>query len=326
MPSYLIHGLRLDSNFPIDSLPPAPTGFGRKDVEVTLGSLPDRVRDASASTDWYQSLARDAAGVPRQRIRLVEGTGDLWVRYADGTEFVIDARGTSVFAAWPPRFTMEDAVIYLLGPVLGLVLRIKGRTCLHASVVVAGGRALAFAGPAGFGKSTIAGAFARAGHPVLSDDLLALTERGGRFWAEPGYSRVRLWPESVEGLFGSADACPLLVRGWDKRYLDLAASGAFCERPLRLAAIYAIGERTNEPPEAVIESLPRREALLRLIANAYTGHLPGAHRRRDEFEVFGRLAADVPTRLVRPGDWDSLKRLPDMVLEDLAGLADRPTA
>ena len=50
-----------------------------------------------------------------------------------------------------------------------------------------------------------------------------------------GHGSVRLWPESVEALFGAADRLPLLAPSWGKRYLDLAAPGGrFQDRPLPL--------------------------------------------------------------------------------------------
>ena len=317
MPSYSVYGLRLDSNLPIGGLPPAHPGAGSTDIQIHFGSLPRRLAEVGGSTDWHES--RDATGEPFLQIQRV-ATGDLWLRYADGTQFLIDASARSVFAEWPAEFSIDDAIVYLLGPVLGIILRLRGRTCLHASVVAAGERALGFVGPPGAGKSTIAAAFARAGHPVLSDDVLALAQRGNHFWVESGPARVRLWPPSVEGLYGSAEALPRLVRGWEKRYVDLAAENAFSDQALELGAIYAIGERQSDSAEITIEPVSRRVALLSLIANSYTGHLPGASERREEFELFNRLASDVPVRrLITSSDWGSFARLPAAVLDDFAG-------
>jgi hypothetical protein len=323
VPSYTTYGLRLDSDVEIAGLPAAPALAGPKGIQVHFGSLPPALDEGEAS-DWYESPERDAAGEPNLRIQRIAATGDLCVRYSDGTQFLIDASANVVHAAWPDELTLEDTVIYLLGPVLGILLRARGRTCLHASVVAVGGRALAFLGPAGAGKSTIAAAFAQAGHAVLSDDLLVLGERGGRFWAEPGYSRLRLWPDSVEGLYGVPDALPLLVEGWEKRYLDLEAEGTFCAEALPLAAIHTIARREQDLPRAAIEPLSHRAALLRLIADVYTGHFPGRAQRRRDFEVLSRLASEVPVRQVSLGsNWASLADLPAAVT---AGSGEQPRA
>jgi len=126
-----------------------------------------------------------------------------------------------------------------------IVSQLRNRTCLHASAVVVDGRILALLGAKGAGKSTSAAAFARAGYPVLADDIVVLAEQDGRFMAEPAYPSLRLWPSSVEALFGRPDALPLLTPTWDKRGLDLTLSSyQFQEDALPLAALYVLGERS----------------------------------------------------------------------------------
>ncbi len=46
-------------------------------------------------------------------------------QYTDGTEFVIDRRGGRIWATWSAAGTVEDMATYLLGPVLGFVLRLR---------------------------------------------------------------------------------------------------------------------------------------------------------------------------------------------------------
>ena len=110
------------------------------------------------------------------------------------------------------NLTIEDMATYLLGPVLGLLLRLRGVTCLHASAVAFGETAVAFVGSEGAGKSTTAAALARRGHAILSDDIVALAEHNGSFFVHPAYPYLCLWPESVESLYGSAEALPSSAR------------------------------------------------------------------------------------------------------------------
>ena len=88
---------------------------------------------------------------------------------------------------------------------LGITLRLRGVTALHAGTIVVDGRAIVLVGDAGAGKSTTAAAFARLGYPILAEDIAALDDRGNCFWIQPGYPHVNLWPPSVELLFGAAD-------------------------------------------------------------------------------------------------------------------------
>src|SRR4029077_52896 len=96
-------------------------------------------------------------------------------------EFAIDAGGKRIEVRWADSTTLENARSYLLGPVLGFLLRLRGVTCLHASAVAVDDFAVAIAGPPGSGKCTTAAAFARRGHAVLSDDVVPLLERGDSF-------------------------------------------------------------------------------------------------------------------------------------------------
>ena len=290
-------------------------------MELRFGSLPRRVREEEASTPLSSGWVTDEAREPLVRISRITATGELWVRYTDGTEFLIGPSGRSVLTSWPPGLTFEDAMVYLLGPVFGILLRIRGRTCLHASVVAVEERAFAFVGPGGAGKSTTAAAFAQAGYKVLSDDLLALCERDGGFWAEPGYSWLRLWPASVEGLYGRSEALPPIVEGWEKRYLDLDAERAFCATPRLVGGIYVIGDRVRSA-SPIIRRLSGRSAIMALLANVYAGYLPGAAMRRKDFECLSRLVADVPVREISiPDGWSSLDALPGAVVEDFTAIA-----
>ena len=84
------------------------------------------------------------------------------------------------------------------------------------------------------GKSTTAAAFAKLGYPVLSDDLLALSDTGGTWVVEAGYPGLRLWPDSVGPLLAHDD--PVDLAAFCGRILDdfhtLTPSGASVARRL----------------------------------------------------------------------------------------------
>jgi len=78
-----------------------------------------------------------------------------------------------VVATWAGPIVRSKTQLHICLPVLGLLLRCKGVTCLHASAVSFGEHSVAFVGPAGAGKSTTAATFARQGYGVISDDIAA---------------------------------------------------------------------------------------------------------------------------------------------------------
>ncbi|MGH9848286.1 MAG: hypothetical protein ACREBD_00380 [Blastocatellia bacterium] len=190
---------------------------------------------------------------------------------------------------------------YLLGPILGFTLRLRGITSLHAGAIAIGNRAIALLGPAGAGKSTTAAAFLGMGYPLLSEDTAPLVDQGDRFLIQPGYPGIRLWPDSVSALYGSAEALPRITPTWDKRYLDLTRKvDQFQKKPLPLAAIYILGERSPDSSAPRVETVPPHEGLISLVTNSYTNYMLDETMRAREFELLGRVVAGVPLRRVTP--------------------------
>jgi hypothetical protein len=241
----------------------------------------------------------------------VGAEGCLRFVYSDGTQFLMDRPGMRVWASWPAPLTLEDAATYLIGPILGFILRLRGVACLHASAVVIGETAVALAGPAGAGKSTTAAAFARLGYPVLSDDIVALETQSRGVIAQPGYPRLNLWPAAVQALFGAPDALPLLTPNWDKRFLALKSdSFRFQEKPLPLAAIYLLRPQKEAERAATVRMLQPSESLLALTANTYANYLLDARLRALEFRQLGEILAKVSVREVQTSREG--KKLPEL--------------
>jgi hypothetical protein len=223
--------------------------------------------------------------------------------YCDGAEFVIDATASEIFGISRSALTLDDLLVYLQGPILGFVLRLRGTTCLHASAASFDGRAFGIMGAGGGGKSTSAAILARMGLPVLTDDVLALVDRDTAFEVQPGLPRVLLWSESVRALFGDPEALPRIVGTWDKRYLDLTLPGyRFAQQATPLAALYALGERLAPDAPTQITELRGAEAMPYLLANTYANDFLDAGQRARELEVLCRLASHLPVRLVRAPD------------------------
>jgi hypothetical protein len=304
--TYAVFGLLLQSNLPIPELTPigphrdpsSLESLNDRAVEIHLNASPS----ISGRVPWgpeelsYASSYKDEAGNPALRIWKAAGSRYLRLSYFDGTQFWLDREGREVWATWPENLTIEDTATYLLGPVLGILLRLRGVTCLHASAVAFGENAVAFVGSEGAGKSTTAAALAQRGHAILSDDVVALAERSGSFFVDPAYPYLCLWPESVESLYGSAAALPQFSANYEKRCLSLGKQELrFAERALPLAAIYILGERRGDPAPLVEELTPQK-AFLALVANAFATNTLDSGMRAKEFESLARVAPSVPIR------------------------------
>jgi hypothetical protein len=316
---YALFGLALASNLPIPELAPEPAPSQPADVTVHWKIVPN----AGPAADLvYISSYTDRAGEPALKIWSIPSANLLRLDYSDGARFWVARDGRTVWSAWPDSLTIDDTATYLLGPVLGLVLRLRGITCLHASAIAFGNRAAAFVGAEGAGKSTTAAALAREGHPVLSDDIVALDEHTGRFLVKPAYPYLCLWPESVQALYGSADALPAFAASYDKRCLSLSRESlTFARTPLPLACVYVLSERA-ELPSPIIEPMPSQQALLTLVANTYATNMLDTEMRKREFETLGRLMQRVPVRRIRAqSDPSRISDLCAAIRDDVASLA-----
>jgi len=293
------------------------------DVELHLGISPClKVGDSSASEEQeYVSSYTNETGEPEVRVWRVAKGAFLRIAYSDGTQFWLDRKREALWALWPTKLSLEDTASYLLGPILGLLLRLRGITCLHASAVAFKGRSVVFVGPQGAGKSTTAAAFAQRGWGVLSDDIVALLEEEGRFQVLSAYPHLSLWPDSVKMLYGSSEALPRFIPDWDKRRLDLGSQGTrFESRPLPLDTIYILGERRADPAPYV-EAVRPRSALLALVADTYANRILDREMRAREFAVLGRLVTTVPIRRVHPSeDANQLETLCRIIRADLESL------
>jgi hypothetical protein len=270
---------------------------------------------------YAHRFANDGAGTAVVRIDR-SADGAYRVTYRDGAEFIIDTASWEVFGVSRSELTLDDLLVYLQGPILGFVLRLRGVTCLHASGAVVDGRAVAVVGRAGMGKSTSAAVFARLGLPVLTDDVLALRDDGDSFHVQPGLPRVLLWPQSAEALFGAPDALPRIVSTWEKCYLDLTQPGyRFATEPAPLGAVYVLGDRVVGTNGTRIEPLTGADALVNLVANTYANDFLDAGMRADEFRVLSRVVQHVPVRRVHaPDDRGAVTRVCEAIIEDFRAL------
>lgn len=291
-----IYGLGVVANKIIPGVPSSSTAAD--DLRIWFGYLPSwlaEVKSTQIETSFVADY-KDEVGEPVLRVfRLVEGKY-FWFRYADKTEFVLDGAGTEIWASWPMSLSLEDTCTYLLGPVMGFVMLLRGVVCLHASAIAIGNQAIALLGPAGSGKSTIAAAFSQQGYSILAEDVVTLDDDLDRFLVRPGYPCIRLWPASVKALYGSETHLPKLTPNWNKCYLEL--NDRFENRPLPLAGIYHLNNRSEDPTAPFVETLDKSEGLMSVIANTYATKLMDKQMRMREFGLLSRVVSNVPLRRV----------------------------
>lgn len=300
MPVVGVYGLRIRSMLPLPGAPlpdDAPA-----DVTVHVGARPADAAafDEAVCRPVHVSETR-LDGTPVLVVDRPRADSLLRLRYAEGIRFHVAAAGDEVWCDWRAPLTAADAAIFLLGPVMGSVLRRRGVLALHASAVVAGDGAWAFLGPGGSGKSTLAAALAQAGHAVVTEDLLALRPRDGAWYAAPAYRGIRLWEDAARLVRRGAEL-PALSPTWAKRDLDLtrhALPMASAPVPLRGLVVLDDYGAAGMPP--LMRPLPAQELLLEVIANVYANYAATGEELARELPAARALAAAVAGWRLRPG-------------------------
>jgi hypothetical protein len=310
-----IYGLGILANRTIPTVPASPITL--VDVSISFGSLPAWLHNLNTTQVEVSYVAdyNDEAGEPVLRVFRLLGGEYYHFYYADGTEFLVDQGGMRIWATWREPLTIEDTTTYLLGPIMGFVMLLRGMVCLHASAIAIDDYAIALLGPAGSGKSTTAAAFFDRGFDVLAEDVVTLDDCDDRFLVRPAYPCIRLWPASVKALYGTENHLPRLTPNWDKCYLDLTQQ--FQQESLPLAAIYLLDVRRDDSTAPRVEPLDRAEGLMSLVANTYATKLMDKQMRAREFEVLNRVLNNVPLRRVIPHtDPARIPELCDSILDD----------
>ena len=130
-----IYGLNILLNEQVPGIAVIDSPFGVADVEINFRSMPSWFRQDEVKRElWYVSPEQEAGEDPRLLVWELVDADHYQVRYADGTQFLIDKLGTRIWATWPPEtLTLEDTATYLLGPMMGFVLLLRGCISLHSS-------------------------------------------------------------------------------------------------------------------------------------------------------------------------------------------------
>lgn len=318
MALYEVYGLTVSTDRPVDQFLIRTTKT-EVDLQIHFQKSPPGVNTASdwgIVDNWYESNKTLSDSHPSLVVRRLKDGEFFHFRYEDGAAFILDSSGSNIWATWPDTLTYEDSLTYLLGPILGFFLHIKGIIPLHASAISFGESGIAFVGHSGVGKSTLATIFAEHGCHVLTDDILPVIEDGQGFQAMPGYPVLRLWPESADLLFGAPNALPLLSPNWTKRYVDLRqANYHFSSSPMSLSGIYLLSNK-KRVASAQIELVSPSRAVIELISNVYMSKLLSATMQAKTFDFLSRLVGRVPVwRLILDMDPTSLGRMPGTIVE-----------
>jgi hypothetical protein len=293
--------------------------------------LPELIR--ASSRRGADVVVRRASSRPRQGARVERHTwrfpdGTPWASVASGdgehilrfrrfAEFVVADQGRSIRWHAPAATRPETIRHLLLDQVLPAVAFEHSLIGFHASAVVVDGMAIAFAGPASRGKSTLAAGFAADGHAVVTDDCLMMDWRRREPRAVPSYPSLRLWKSTADRLFGSTRGLRPVAQYTSKLRVGARVRAVTFRRlPVLVRKIYVIDRRAGA---ARIDPLSGREAYIELLKTTFRLDPRDRAAARREVAALSAIVQRVPVARLRvPLRLDSLIGVRRAIAADLA--------
>jgi hypothetical protein len=250
---YSVFGLHIRSELPLPELAVRQTENAlAPDVHIRIG-------DAGAVAEARYIGPIFQVGIDDYRLE-VRNTARYRVR-----------NGIEINVAPFPGSSARNVRLFLLGTVFGALCQQRRLLPLHASAIEVDGQCVAFAGPSGTGKSTLAAFFHDRGYTVMSDDICVVSldpQRRPQAW--PGIPRLKLWREAADALARDVTTLDIDYDGLEKYHFPIDRNTSQASLPLR--RVYILHE-ARLPAQEGIASLAGTAAFEALLANTYRRHL-----------------------------------------------------
>ena len=266
----------------------------------------DRVwRDAHPSALLERRLVDGRVGLSVQRdarvgFRVWAPRHGCYLVAPDGTHI---AAAPSAGAAW--RWER-----LLLAQVLPLAAALRGMEILHASAVEMAGRAVAFLGSSGVGKTTLAARIVARGARLVTDDVLAVDVANGAVRAHRGGAVARVDPRELRAMTGKERRGLGAVRARAEKW-HVTPTLASDELPLGLT--YHLVRRPEVDEVEIVRVHPYDPALL--LGSAFLSYLVDPERLRRQLDVCAAIADTTPLHQVRIGRGSTSAEVSEAVLE-----------
>lgn len=202
----------------------------------------------------------------------------------------------------------------LLGPVMAAILHGQGNLVLHGSAIAAApDNAILFIGDNSAGKSTLAGAFLKAGREVINDDVIAISDALTAMpLVQPGFPAMKLSRAAIAEFSPlPGTLLPAVPDNAAKLRLRFTQQS---QKPCQLSHVFVL-QRGAEPatvpldPAARLTMLLRHSYMLKFGAEPLRG--PGAAHH---FAQCTNIANRVPVSMLTvPDGLNSLLDIPEFL-------------
>ena len=280
-----LYGLRVATDLPLAGRPCE----GEADITVVTAAP----RRCAGPDDAGEVVGRLEVG-DRVLTSVVRRGGGWSVLFHGVATAEIDGDLTEVEMRPDPCSDPGMLEVLAAGPVLAIVLALRGIACLHASAVAGSEGAVAFAGGSGAGKTTLAAVCCSEGAAFLCDDTLRLERQGDELAAVPGSRELRLRPGAA-ALADALSSRPRRVTA-DGRIAVLAGEEVQAPVPLRAVVVPRIGAGPVE-----LRPIGGASAVQALLQAARVATLPIPSVTKAALDLAVAVAGAVPVfELVHP--------------------------
>lgn len=261
--------------------------------------------------EWTEQAPRDQAELPGEPYdRWVSPEGqcmaefhrsgpDYLIRFPGQADFLItapsDPEQTTITGWQVPDCSRQNVANLFHNAILPILGNHTGGLFLHGSAVRIGGDeggagagAVAFLGLSRGGKTTLAGSFAKAGHPFLTEDVIDLRRQHGEYSLQPKRSKLRLFVDSAQHLLGDAAE---FADANAKQDIEAGETLPFAQAQVPLRQIYVLG--TDHAAELSIRRLSLQEALSALLPHAFILDVEDKPRLKQHFSRMADLSQDI---------------------------------
>lgn len=293
---YSAFGLEIASPFALPALLPSAV---TAEPDVTI-----RISRISPKPDGHSEIGRLVINTP---------AGPIFY-WRDVANFHIE--NGSIIHVHPLKDATESGIAEpLTGVVLGALLHERGIFCLHASAIVTNGRAVAFVGDKGAGKTTLTASLLAVGCDLVTDDILAFlstNDSHGYPVVIPSFPQLKLSKNSSVALGFNFDDLSEISRRSEKR--AVRDPSVFFTRPAPLSTLYVL----SEGPILECNKVGLKDALLNVIQHSYATRILGpSANTKNHFLAMQHLIQNVRTvHLRRPKNIDRLSEIANFVLDD----------
>ena len=318
MYQYRICNLNLSSTIPFS----LPTARGKRakvaDIRFKIDLSNPRV---NVPTNHPIGIIRNGAGHPT--IAVYQTNGKFILDCNNGykrIQFTMAPDGSWIECYPFDGAGKEDIELWLFGLILSFVLQNRGIYTLHAAAVNCDGRAIAFLGMNGYGKTTLAYSFLKEGASLITDDVLPIVQYKSGIFALPACPSMNLWAETLSA-FSAIKKRKREAREGKHRYSAQILDVRFCRSKVPLRAIYLLEPTAKEASKEVeITPVSRAQAMIDLLAYTRANSMIGLLEQKELIKTYATLLEKVPVRRLRYSrGFEFLPQIYNAIREDGCG-------